>query len=171
MLRTLSMLCLFVAGCSQSVTSPDAAAGAAGTGSRNPVVRETLTGDIGASTSAACPAAFRAAVDASYFDTGTGRCVELRRRSSTAGILTARLTWQDVRIDLDLVLNDTVDLNYRQSIAANRCCETLEFFVNAGMDYSFIIYLRGVDAQFLANGGTFDGAVATRFTLDVERPE
>jgi hypothetical protein len=134
------------------------------------IVRETLTGDINA-TSPTCSQSFRSSVDASYFSGGTQRCVEFARRSSTAGIITARLTWQNARIDLDLVLNNGAGMNFRQSIAANRCCETIEFFVNGGTDYAFVIYLRGVDAQFLANGGDFSGPVMTPFTLEVERPE
>ena len=86
-------------------------------------------------------------------------------------MITARLTWQDLRLDLDLVLNDGVRTNFRQSIAANRCCETVEFAVNAGTPYIFVVYLRGVDPQFLANGGTFTGEVSTAFTLAVERPK
>jgi hypothetical protein len=135
------------------------------------LVRETLTGSISATTSSACSQTFRASVDASYFLGGTGRCVEFARRSTTAGVIIARLTWQDVRLDLDLVLNNGAGTNFRQSIAANRCCESFEFFVNAGTDYTFITYLRGVDAQFVANGGVYTGAVTTPFTLEIERPE
>ena len=134
------------------------------------VLRETLTGTI-STTSSTCSNAFRSSVDASYFAGGTQRCAEFGRRSGTAGIITARLTWDDPRIDLDLVLNDGVGMNFRQSIAANRCCETIEFFVNGGTDYAFVVYLRGVDPQFLANGGVFTGQVATAFTLEVERPQ
>jgi cobalamin biosynthesis Mg chelatase CobN len=97
--------------------------------------------------------------------------MEFPRRSVTAGIITARLTWQQIRLDLDLVLNNGAGMNFRQSIAANRCCETVEFFVNGGTDYAFVVYLRGVDPQFLANGGIYTGEVATPFTLEVERPE
>ena len=79
------------------------------------------------------------------------------------------LTWQDSRIDLDLVLNDGLRTNFRQSIAANRCCERVESFVNGCTDYAFVIYLRGVDPVFLANGGRFTGEVSTAFTLTVER--
>lgn len=135
------------------------------------IIRETLTGTINAITSPACSTAFRQSVDASYFAGGTGRCQEFRHRSMTAGTIAARLTWQDPRLDLDLVLNDGVGQNFRQSIAANRCCETIDFAVNAGTDYVFVIYLRGVDPQFVANGGTFTGDVATSFTLEVERPQ
>jgi hypothetical protein len=106
-----------------------------------------------------------------YFLNGTQRCADFSRHSETAGIITARLTWRDPRIDLDLVLNDGTGLNFRQSIAANRCCETVEFFVNGGTDYRFIVYLRGVDPIFLTNGGVFSGQVATDFTLEIERPE
>jgi hypothetical protein len=135
------------------------------------LVRETLTGSIGASSSPACPNAFQRSVDASYYAGGTQKCVEFARSSTTGGGILARLTWEDVRLDLDLVLNDTVATNYRQSIAANRCCETIEFAINPGTRYSFVVYLRGVDAQFLANGGRFSGEVTTRFTLVVERPK
>lgn len=159
-------------GCSGSPTAPAPAAGGAGSvGTGTRLVRETLTGAIGATASPPCSAAFQQSVDASYFDGGTGRCLEFRRRSSTAGIITARLTWQDVRLDLDLVLNDGVGSNFRQSIAANRCCETIEFFVNAGTDVVFVVYLRGVDPQFVANGGAYTGSVSTPFTLEIERPE
>lgn len=135
------------------------------------IVREAPTGTINARTSPTCSDAFRASVDASYYLGGTQRCAEFRRRSDTAGIITARLTWEDRRIDLDLVLNDGRGTNFRQSIAANRSGETVEFFVNGGTDYVFVVYLRGVDAQFLANGGVFSGEVATPFTLEVERPQ
>jgi hypothetical protein len=135
------------------------------------IARETLTGTIGAATSPTCSNAFRASVDPSYYLEGTQRCAEFRRRSDTAGIVTGRLTWQDRRIDLDLVLNDGVGMNFRQSIAANRCCETIEFFVNRGTDYVFVVYLRGVDPVFLATGGVFSGDVVTPFTLEIERPE
>ena len=135
------------------------------------LVRETLTGSISATTSPGCSQTFRGSVDASYFLGGTERCVEVARRSTTAGIIKVRLTWQDPRLDLDLVLNNGAGMNFRQSIAANRCCESFEFFVNAGTDYLFIAYLRGVDAQFVANGGSYAGPFATTFTLDIERPE
>jgi hypothetical protein len=133
-------------------------------------VRETLTGTIGVVSSTACSAAFQRSVDPGYYAGGTQRCVEFPRSSATGGVISARLTWQDPRIDLDLVLNDGAGSNFRQSIAANRCCETIEFVVNGGTSYAFVIYLRGVDAQFLANGGTFSGQVSTPFTLEVERP-
>jgi len=135
------------------------------------VVRETLTGTINADLSSTCSSAFRLSVDASYYAGGSQRCAEYPRLSTTAGMITARLTWQDLRLDLDLVLNDGVRTNFRQSIAANRCCETVEFAVNAGTPYIFVVYLRGVDPQFLANGGTFTGEVSTAFTLAVERPK
>ena len=134
-------------------------------------MRETLVDTISAVTSPACSTAFRASVDASYYSGGTQRCVEFHRRSNTAGIITAVLTWRDLRLDLDLVLNDGVGMNFRQSIAANRSPERIEFFVNGGTDYAFVVYLRGVDGQFLVNGGVFSGEVATPFTLEVERPE
>jgi hypothetical protein len=154
-------LAVALSGCDESPDAP--------TGTHN--VREALTGTISLAASPACSNAFRASVDPSYYLGGTQRCAEFRRRSATPGIITARLIWQDPRLDLDLVLNDGAGTNYRQSIAANRCCETIEFFVNGGTDYVLVVYLRGVDAQFIANGGTFSGDVATPFTLDVERPE
>jgi hypothetical protein len=134
-------------------------------------VREGLSGAISTAASPECSDVFRASVDASYYRGGTQRCAEFRRHSTTGGMITARLTWQDRRIDLDLVLNDGRGTNFRQSIAANRCCETVEFVVNGGTDYVFIVYLRGVDPQFVANGGVFSGEVETSFTLQVERPE
>lgn len=154
---------------SNTPTEPSQTPGSPQTGTR--IVRETLTGSMSATTSATCSPAFRASVDMSYFLGGTGRCVEFPRRSTTAGIITAGLQWQERRIDLDLVLNDRVGMNYRQSIAANRSGEKVEFFVNGGTDYAFVVYLRGVDAQFVANGGVYFGEVATPFTLEVERPE
>ena len=154
---------MLMSACGETPDSPSAS------GTR--LVRETVRDIVSAATSGTCSDAFRLSVDASYYLGGTQRCAEFRRRSTTAGTITARLTWQDSRIDLDLVLNDGVRTNFRQSIAANRCCETLEFFVNGGTNYSFVVYLRGVDAQFLANGGTFSGEVATPFTLEIERPE
>ena len=47
----------------------------------------------------------------------------------------------------------------------------VDFFVNAGTRYIFIIYLRGVDPVFLANGGQFTGEVSTTFALAIERPK
>jgi hypothetical protein len=135
------------------------------------IVREALAGNISAVMSPACSTAFRTAVDPSYYVGGTQRCAEFARRSGTSGIITARLTWKDPRIDLDLVLNDGLGTNFRQSIAANRCCETIEFFVNDRTDYTFVVYLRGVDPQFVANGGVFSGEISTPFALEVERPE
>jgi hypothetical protein len=135
------------------------------------IVREALSGNISAIASPTCSNAFRTAVDPSYYVGGSQRCAEFRRRSGSSGTINARLTWQDPRIDLDLVLNDGSGTNFRQSIAANRCCETIEFFVNDRTEYVFIVYLRGVDPQFMANGGVFSGEVATPFTLEVERPE
>jgi hypothetical protein len=93
------------------------------------------------------------------------------RRSTTAGVIVASLAWTDPRIDLDLVLNNGTGTNFRQSIAANRAGERVEFFVNAGTDYIFIAYLRGVDGQFLVNGGIYNGAPTTMYTLNIERPE
>src|SRR5437867_6303388 len=135
------------------------------------VVRETLTGTISAATSPTCSRAFQLSVDASYYQGGLQRCVEFPYTSTTAGLISGRLTWQDRRIDLDLVLNDSLGTNYRQSIAANRAGEAVDFFVNAGTRYIFIIYLRAVDPVFLANGGQFTGEVSTTFTLAIERPK
>jgi hypothetical protein len=134
------------------------------------LVREAVSGVID-SASPTCSQTFRASVDASYFAGGTGRCVEVARRSTTAGVIVASLAWTDPRIDLDLVLNNGAGTNFRQSIAANRAGERVEFFVNAGTDYIFIAYLRGVDGQFLVNGGIYNGAPTTMYTLNIERPE
>lgn len=161
-------LVLMCGGCgTDAPTTPSPAPPQSGTR----LVRETVTGSISATASTACSQTFRASVDASYFLGGTGRCVEFARRSATAGMIIARLTWREAKLDLDLVLNNGAGSNFRQSIAANRCCESFEFFVNAGTDYTFIAYLRGVDAQFIANGGSYTGQVATPFTLEIERPE
>jgi hypothetical protein len=149
--------------CRSSPTSPEP--------SGTELVRETLTGAISAVTSPACSGTFQTSVEPSYYFGGSQRCVEFPRSSTTAGIITARLTWKDRRIDLDLVLNNGAGSNFRQSIAGNRCCETVEFFVNPRTTYIFVVYLRGVDAQFLANGGTFTGDISTPFTLTVERPK
>ena len=45
------------------------------------------------------------------------------------------------------------------------------FVVNGGASYVFVVYLRGIDPVFVANGGKFAGEIATEFTLEVERPE
>ena len=134
------------------------------------LVREAVSGII-STDSPACSQTFRTSVDASYFNGGTGRCVEVARRSTTAGVIIASLSWTDRRIDLDLVLNNGAGSNFRQSIAANRSGERVEFFVNAGTDYIFVAYLRGVDGQFLVNGGIYTGAPTTEYTLNIERPE
>ncbi len=134
------------------------------------IIREMVDGTIGAVKSPECSAAFVASVDASYYAGGLQRCAEFERQSTTADIITARLTWIDRRIDLDLVLNDGVGVNYRQSIAANRSNERLEFWVNGGTSYVFVVYLRGVDPVFLTNGGVFTGEVATPFAIEIERP-
>src|SRR5262249_53986586 len=135
------------------------------------VVRETLNDTISATASPQCSQTFRSSVDPTYFQGGTGRCVEFARTSETAGLISARLTWPVVQLDLDLVLNDMAGSNFRQSIAANRCCETVDFFVNAGTKYAFIVYLRGIDPVFVSNGGVYNGSVSTPFTLTVERPK
>jgi hypothetical protein len=135
------------------------------------MIQETLTGAINASLSPTCSSAFQLSVAASYYAGGTQRCAEYARSSHTGGKITARLTWQDRRIDLDLVLNDTVRTNFSQSIAANRGGETIDFTLKAGTTYMFVVYLRGVDPQFVANGGTFTGDVSTAFTLAIERPQ
>jgi hypothetical protein len=167
----IAVLSFAAIGCAaaDNPASPTPSPGNPQTGTR--IVREMLTGAINATTTPGCSPSFKASVDPSYFLGGTQRCMEFPRRSVTAGIITARLTWQQTRLDLDLVLNNGAGMNFRQSIAANRCCETVEFFVNGGTDYAFVVYLRGVDPQFLANGGIYTGDVATPFTLDVERPE
>lgn len=162
---------LLLAACgTDTPTAPDPTPGGPPqTGTR--LVRETVNGSISATASPTCSETFRLSVDASYFLGGTGRCAEVARRSTTAGIIIAALSWEDRRIDLDLVLNNGAGSNFRQSIAANRSGERVEFFVNGGTDYIFIAYLRGVDGQFLANGGIFTGPVATSYTLTIERPE
>jgi hypothetical protein len=134
------------------------------------LVREAVSGII-STDSPACSQTFRSSVDASYFAGGTGRCVEVARRSTTAGVIIASLSWTDRRIDLDLVLNNGAGSNFRQSIAANRSGERVEFFVNPGTDYIFVAYLRGVDGQFLVNGGIYNGLPTTEYTLNIERPE
>ena len=134
----VAALCVALEGCGGPPAAPS--------GTR--IVRETLTGAISAVASPLCSAAFTMSVEPSYFLGGTQHCAEFPRHSQTAGTITARLTWEDRRIDLDLVLNDGRGTNFRQSIAANRCCEMLEFFVNGGTDYLFVVYLRGVDPQF-----------------------
>jgi hypothetical protein len=159
----VAIVSCFVAACGSSATTTEP------TGTV--LVRETLSGSISAAASPACAGTFQRSVDASYYAGGTQKCQEFPRASDTGGMVTARLTWLDPRLDLDLVLNDTAGTNYRQSIAANRCCETVEFVINPGTRYSFVVYLRGVDPQFLANGGTFSGDISTAFTLVVERPK
>lgn len=134
------------------------------------LVREALSGII-STDSPACSQTFTVSVDASYFDGGTGRCVEVARRSTTAGVIVASLSWIDRRIDLDLVLNNGAGSNFRQSIAANRAGERVEFFINGGTDYIFVAYLRGVDGAFLVNGGIYTGPPSTMYTITIERPE
>jgi hypothetical protein len=134
------------------------------------LVRETLSGAMSATASPECSTTFQRSVDPPYYRGGSERCAEFQRFSHTAGTISATLTWEDRRLDLDLVLNDGAGTNFRQSIAANRRPERVEFFVNAGTPYVFVVYLRGVDPQFLANGGRFTGEVSTAFTLTVERP-
>jgi hypothetical protein len=156
-------LLLAASACGDSSTPP------APTGTT--LVRESLSGTISANASPSCSAAFRSSVDPAYFLGGSQRCMEFSRTSTSGGTITARLEWSDRRIDLDMVLNDGKGQNYRQSIAANRANETVEFVVNPGTSYAFVVYLRGVDSQFVANGGQFAGEVMTPFTLAVERPE
>ena len=165
-----ALILLFAACDTDSPTAPDPTPGGSPqTGTR--LVRETISGSISATASSTCSESFRLSVDASYFLGGTGRCAEVARRSTTAGIIIAALSWEDRRIDLDLVLNNGAGTNFRQSIAANRSGEQVEFFVNGGTDYVFVAYLRGVDGQFLANGGLFTGPVTTSYALQIERPE
>jgi hypothetical protein len=156
---------IWVASCSNSTTAP--CPGAGGTY----ILRQTVTETINAVTSRVCSRAFQLSVDPAYYAGGSQRCIAVSGRSETGGMVIGDLRWQDSRIDLDLVLNDGVQRNFRQSIAANRCCEHIEFVVNGCTDYVFIVYLRGVDAQFLANGGSFTEEIATPFTLTVERPQ
>jgi hypothetical protein len=158
----ICLLAVAIASCGSSPADPD------GTPLASDIIRETVGATISA-TSPTCSQAFQRSVDASYYAGGTQRCVEFVYTTTVGGPVSARLTWTDPRIDLDLVLNDTVAGNYQQSIAANRCCETIQTTLRAGAKYAFIVYLRGVDAQFLANGGTFSGDVATPFSLAVER--
>lgn len=167
----IAVLILWLAACgTDSPTAPDPTPGGP-TQSGTRLVRETVSGSISAAASPTCSETFRVSVDASYFLGGTGRCAEVARRSATAGIIIASLIWEDRRIDLDLVLNNGAGTNFRQSIAANRSGERVEFFVNGGTDYIFVAYLRGVDGQFLVNGGIFTGPVGTPYTLQIERPE
>lgn len=139
------------------------------TGTR--LVRETLTSTISATASPACSTTFQNSVHPTYFGSGTRRCMQFDRASRTGGEIVARLTWADRRIDLDLVLNNLDGVNYRQSIAANRGGESVQFTINPNTRYAFIIYLRGVDETYLSLGGPFTGEVTTAFTLDIERPE
>jgi hypothetical protein len=132
------------------------------------LVRETVAGTISATTSTSCSATFVASVHPTYYSGGTQRCMEYQRRWERPGLITGDLRWQDSRIDLDLVLNDGAGTNYLQSIGANKCCESVRFSVSAQTDYTLIIYLRGVDPQFVANGGIFIGPVSTAFTLTVD---
>src|SRR5688572_15704623 len=167
----IAALILSLAACDgKTPTTPDPTpVPPAQTGTR--LVREVVSGTINGTAAPACSQTFRSSVDASYFLGGTGRCAEIARRSASAGVIVATLTWEDRRIDLDLVLNNGAGMNFRQSIAANRSGERVEFFVNAGTDYVFVAYLRGVDGQFLVNGGIFTGPPTTMYTLNIERPE
>lgn len=159
----VGVVSLMASSCGSSSSEPDSVPLA------SDIIRETVTGTISATSGATCSAAFQRSVDASYYAGGTQRCAEFVYTTTLGGSVSARLTWTDVRLDLDLVLNDTVAGNYQQSIAANRCCETVQTVLRANAKYAFVVYLRGVDAQFLANGGTFTGAVATPFSLAIER--
>jgi|SRR5688500_9025956 len=163
-----------IAACDESTPTPTSPEGAQPPVNPPPqgtrLVREAVSGIISIDSNA-CSQTFRNSVDASYFTGGTGKCVEVARRSATAGVIIASLSWTDRRIDLDLVLNNGAGSNFRQSIAANRSGERVEFFVNAGTDYIFVAYLRGVDGQFLVNGGIFTGPPTTMYTLNIERPE
>jgi hypothetical protein len=144
-------------------TSPDDAY-------QSPLVHETFSGTLTALTSTACSPAFVRSVHPSYYQQGTGRCVEFRATSTTAGIVKAVLSWPERHLDLDLVLNDGVGSNFAQGIGGNKGSERIESFVNAGTTYAFIVHLQGVDALFLANGGRFPGEVTTPFTIEIERP-
>jgi hypothetical protein len=158
------LLAVAVSSCGSSTPAePDSTALA------SDIVRETLGGTISATVSPVCSAAFQRSIDSAYYAAGTQRCAEFVYTTTLGGPVAARLTWADVRLDLDLVLSDTVAGNYQQSIAANRCCETVQTVLRPGAKYAFVVYLRGVDPQFLANGGRFSGDVSTPFTLAVER--
>jgi hypothetical protein len=135
-----------------------------------PIVQETFAGTISALTSTTCSSAFVRSVHPRYYQEGTDRCLEFRLASRTAGVVKAALSWADRRLDLDVVLNDGVATNFAQGIGGNKGIERVESFVNAGTTYVLIVRLQGVDAFFLANGGTFSGEVATPFTISVERP-
>ena len=155
--------------CSDSPAAPSPAPMPPPSGTR--LVHESLNSSVSVS-SPACSDSFRRSVDESYFAGGTQKCAEFARRSSTAGEIVATLRWPvGSHIDLDLVLNDGVGSNFRQSIAANRTPESVRFVVNGGTTYVFVVYLRGIDPVYLANGGKFEGEVATEFTLEVERPD
>ena len=158
-----------LAACSNTPAAPSPAPAPAPSGTR--LVHETLNSSVSLS-SPACSDSFRRSVDESYFGRGTQKCAEFARYSSTAGEIVATLRWPvGSHIDLDLVLNDGLGSNFRQSIAANRASESVRFVVNGGTSYVFVVYLRGIDPVFLANGGKFTGEVATEFMLEVERPE
>ena len=158
-----------LAACSNTPAAPSPAPAPPPSGTR--LVRETLNSSVSLS-SPACSDSFRRSVDESYFAGGSQKCAEFARHSSTAGEIVATLRWPvGSHIDLDLVLNDGAGSNFRQSIAANRVSESVRFVVNGGTSYVFVVYLRGIDPVFLANGGKFAGEVATEFTLEVERPE
>ena len=162
-------LCLVFCACEESRRdAAEMSPPSAPTGTQ--LIRETLSGTISAVVSPACSTTFEQSVHPDYYSGGLRRCVEFSHRSETSGMIIAELRWEDRRIDLDMVLNDGAGSNFRQSIAANRAGERVEFFVNGGTRYVFVIYLRGVDPIFLANGGRFAGEITTPFTLTVERP-
>src|SRR5262245_43385642 len=135
-----------------------------------PILQETFSDSINAMTSAPCPTSFVRSVHPDYYRQGTGRCVEFRQTSATAGTVRATLTWPDRRLDLDLVLNDGVGTNFALGIGGNKGSERIEAFVNANTTYVFIVHLQGIDTFFLAGGGVFSGDVATPFSIAVERP-
>jgi hypothetical protein len=134
------------------------------------VIIERLTGTISADSSPLCSESFIQSVHPTYYFGGTQRCLEFPRRSVSGGSIRARLFEGDSRLDLDLVLNNGKGSNFRQATGGNKSGESLEFTLGGATDYAFVIYLYGVDAFFLANGGTFSGEVMTSFTLEIERP-
>jgi hypothetical protein len=160
-----------LAACSDSPAAPSPSPGPPPPPPGTRLVRETVSSSISL-TSPACSDSFRRSVDESYFVGGSQKCAEFARYSITAGEIVATLRWPvGSHLDLDLVLNDGTGSNFRQSIAANRTPESLRFVINGGTIYVFVVYLRGIDPVFLANGGKFTGEVATEFTLEIERPE
>src|SRR5205823_2323731 len=99
---------------------------------------------------------FRRAIDPTYYLAGTHHCVEISRHSDTAGLISAGLTWDERRLNLDLILMDASGVNFRQSTSANTTADGVQFFVNACTDYVFVVYLSGID-EFINRGAPFTG--------------